>query len=101
VTATAAANGYQQRSATTRNTRATGDNSTYVTPEEQTVGIEAAPPTTAGNTAAKPLDTACGGQTAVECRPSARTRRMALDDLPIPTEQKVVPVRMPDVFAER
>jgi hypothetical protein len=46
VTATAAANGLQQRSAAAHNVRTTGDNLAYATPEKRKVGGSTPPLTT-------------------------------------------------------
>src|SRR6266568_9311924 len=73
VTATAAANRYQQRPATTHNTRRIRANLAYVRPEKRTVGTNTASAATVANTVAKPLDNACPVRTTLECRPSTRT----------------------------
>ena len=41
-------------------------------------------------TVAKPLDMARPTRTAVECPPSARPHRTVLDNVPAPTDQKVI-----------
>ena len=68
-------NGTETAIAAVRNRNAAaGDTAVHrMASEKQTVGIEAVPPRTAANTAAKPLDNAGPGWTAVECRPSAQT----------------------------
>jgi hypothetical protein len=77
VTATAATNGKRQRPATAHNTHTIRGNLGYVRPEKRTVQDQRRSAATAANTAAKPLDNARAGLTAMECQSSARS---ATDD---------------------
>ena len=69
----AATNGHQSRPATAHNARTIRANLGYVRPERLPVEDRRRTAATAANTAAKPMDNAGPGWTAVKCRPSTQT----------------------------
>jgi hypothetical protein len=72
LTATTAASGEQQQSATAHDTRVAGANLAYATPEKQTVEDHHRSAATVAKTVAKPLDGARRTWTTLEYRPSLR-----------------------------
>jgi hypothetical protein len=72
MTATAAANGYQQRPATAHNSRTIRANLAYARPEKQTVEDQRRSAATVAKTVAKPLNNTRRTWTTLEYRPSSR-----------------------------